>query len=454
MARLPTLLLLPGRAGSAELVRVRGLAVEVQESLGALFRKLGSLSGDGLVAVSLDADGVDSVTLQRLIEALGGSHRLLLSSAGISLERAVLARTLGTGPLLTEPLDADEVRREFERRVAPEDPIRLPGSPGASDSGVGLVGSGAAVRQIIRTVIEVADTTATVLITGESGTGKELVARAVHWAGRRRDRPFVAINCAAVPDNLLESEFFGYEKGAFTGAVGRKTGRFERADGGTLFLDEIGEMSVVLQAKLLRAIEEGVVERVGGENPVPVDVRVVAATNQQLEERVADGTFREDLFYRLAVVRVHVPPLRERMDDVEPLALHFIRHFRDRYERPVEGMGPDVLRLLRRYEWPGNVRELRNAMDRAVISCRGHWIRPADITLGEGPPTLAASTDRPGAGYPPTTPLDEVESDHIRRTLEFVGGAMGEAAELLGVHRNTLTRKVDRYGLRDEGASS
>lgn len=446
-----SILVYPSDPSHAEKLQGSGLKLRTVRGLGALLRELGQLKGDALVLASLDAEGVDGEVLRRISDALGGPHRLLLCTRAFSLERAVLARSLGTGRLLTEPVDPAEFRGEVERRRAPERAISLSPDPAPSD-GVGLVGSGSAMVEIIRTVIEVGDTPASVLITGESGTGKELVARAVHWASPRRESPFIAINCAAVPENLLESEFFGFEKGAFTGAAARKLGRFERANGGTLFLDEVGEMSVVLQAKLLRALEEGVIERVGGEEPVKVDVRVVAATNQLLEERVEDGSFREDLYYRLAAVRIRVPPLRERMDDLEALSLHFVRHFRDRYERPVEGIGDDALRLLTEYSWPGNIRELRNTLDRAVIACRGRWIRAADLQLGLEPMGLAPTTEAGGVGFPPTTPLEVVERRHIERVLKFTNGAMGEAAELLGIHRNTLTRKVERYELKSEEA--
>ncbi len=447
------LLHFPSRPDHPRLLQAAGFQVEAPDSLARLLARAGEVPATTPLLLSLDAEGVDAPLLDRVVDRLGGAHRLLLSTGSFTLERAALARTLGAGRLLTEPVDTVELRHEMERRRAPDEQIPLSPARSSGDE-VGIVGGSPAMVEILRTVVEVADTPAAVLITGESGTGKELVARALHWASGRKDGPFVAINCAAVPENLLESEFFGFEKGAFTGAVARKVGRFERANGGTLFLDEVGEMSVVLQAKLLRALEEGIVERVGGDEPIRVDGRVVAATNQQLEERVGDGGFREDLFYRLAAVRIRIPPLRERMEDLEPLTLHFVRHFRDRYGRPVEGVGRDALRLLSSHSWPGNIRELRNVLDRAVIACRGRWLRAMDIQIagdtslrpGEGPP--------PGGGYPPTTPLDRVEADHIRRVLDYTRGTMGEAAELLGIHRNTLTRKVERYGLRGDEASS
>jgi two-component system response regulator HydG len=303
----------------------------------------------------------------------------------------------------------------------------------------------------------VAATPSTVLLTGESGTGKEVMARALHAAGSRRDGPFVAVNCAAIPEHLLESELFGHEEGAFTGAVRRRTGRFERADGGTLFLDEIGDMSLVLQAKILRVLEERVVERVGGEATVPVDVRVVAATNQELADRMEEGEFREDLYYRLAVVELHLPPLRQRGRDIRTLALHFAGIFARRYERPVRAVTEAALQRLERYPWPGNVRELRNVMDRAVLLASGEVIGSGALRLGAGAPRSSPRGARPGeGGYPPTLSLAEVEASHIRRVLTAEDGHMGRTAEVLGIHRNTLTRKVQEYGIQlpgsDEGA--
>jgi transcriptional regulator with PAS, ATPase and Fis domain len=259
--------------------------------------------------------------------------------------------------------------------------------------------------------------------------------------------PFVAINCAAVPEALLESEFFGHERGAFTGAIGTKLGRFERATGGTLFLDEVGDMSLVLQAKLLRALEEREIERLGGQSPIPVDVRILAATNRALETRVQAGEFREDLFFRLAVARIHVPPLRDRPEDLTDLTIHFVRDFPRAYGRTVRGVADDALRLIDAHRWPGNVRELKNVLDLAVLKCRGGWIRAEDLALGgEAPSVSSGSSASSGVGYPPNVTLDEVERDHISRVLEFTGGALAEAAEILGIHRNTLTRKINRFG--------
>ena len=292
---------------------------------------------------------------------------------------------MGAVAFLREPLDAEELRERLSA-VTEEGP-EVPFPPALPEEGPEMVGTSPAMAQVFETVARVAATDSTVLVTGESGTGKEVVARVLHGASARAAGPFVAINCAAIPEHLLESELFGHERGAFTGAVERRTGRFQRARGGTLFLDEIGDMSPVLQSKILRVLEERVVEPVGGGEAVPVDARIVAATNQSLEERIGEGAFREDLYYRLAVVELHLPPLRERGGDIRALALHFGARFAERHGRPVAAVTEEALRRLERYAWPGNVRELR------------------PCSSAPGPPSArprsAWAPDRPGAPRAP-----------------------------------------------------
>lgn len=432
------------------------VGAEVAEDVGLRWVPVSSVSGlfvelereaDVAVLLSLAAEGVDEEVAERVMEAVDRPDRVLLSAPGASLELALLARRLGAGMLLREPLDPDELKDELSRLEPLEDVIPLPEppSPGGQPR---LVGSNEAMARVVRTIASTRGSTAPVLLTGESGTGKELVARAIHAVSERGDGPWVAINCAAIPEHLLESEFFGHERGAFTGAVAAKRGRFERAHGGTLFLDEVGDMSPVLQAKLLRALEEGQIERVGAESPMPVDVRVIAATNQELKARVADGRFREDLFYRLAAVQVELPPLRQRMEDLEELVLHFTATFASEYGAPLEGVDRKAVRLLRTHDWPGNVRELRNVVEQGVRTARGRWLRAQDLRIGNDAPRLSARDDSLAAGFPPTRSLEAVEREHIARVLAYTDGAMGEAADILGIHRNTLTRKVDQYGLR------
>ncbi len=396
--------------------------------------------------MSLSFDGMDETLAERIVEE-EHSGTVVLSASGLSLERAVAIERAGASALLREPLDEVELRELLEG-IADEGPdVRLPESAAATVQSEGappdLVGESPEMARVFQTVARVARSDATVLVTGESGTGKEVIARALHWASDRRDGPFIAVNCAAIPEQLLESELFGHARGAFTGAVASRVGRFERAHRGTLFLDEIGDMSVVLQAKILRVLEERTVDPVGGDETRAVDVRVVAATNQGLEQALKDGRFREDLYYRLAVVELHLPPLRKRGADVRRLALHFAAAFARRHQREVRAISEHALERLEAASWPGNVRELRNVVDRAVLLARGPVIRTADLRMGLSSPRAAA---QPGgqvpAGYAPTLSLQEVEADHIRRVLDSVGGQIGRAADILRIHRNTLTRKL------------
>jgi transcriptional regulator with GAF, ATPase, and Fis domain len=309
-----------------------------------------------------------------------------------------------------------------------------------------MVGSSPALQGIIGQIERVARTKATVLVRGESGSGKELVARAIHEASDRRDKPFICLNCAALSETLLESELFGHEKGAFTGATEKKIGKFEAAHRGTLVLDEIGEMSPTIQAKFLRVLEGHPFERVGGSSRVQVDVRVVAATNRDLEAAVAVGEFRRDLYFRLKVVEIIVPPLRRRPEDVEAIATHFLARFAAETGRSIRGFTPEAIEALRTYHWPGNIRELRNVVERAVVLAQAEWIDADDMTLSK----LASAGDtgkpqpaRPAA-FVPTT-IEEMERRHVLKTLEAVGGNKTKAAAILGIERSTLDRKLAKW---------
>jgi Nif-specific regulatory protein len=310
-----------------------------------------------------------------------------------------------------------------------------------------LVGTSAPMKDIEAQIARVAGTTATVLIRGESGSGKELVARAIHYSSPRKDGPFVCLNCAALTETLLESELFGHEKGAFTGATDKKIGKFEAADRGTIFLDEIGEMSLSTQAKLLRVLEGHPFERVGGGTPIRVNVRVVAATNRPLEQALHEGTFRRDLFFRLQVVEIRVPPLHERRSDVPLLADHFLKRFVRETGRKIRGFTPAALKKMEEYHWPGNVRELRNVVERAVALGLGPVLDAQDIWLSSlevGGPVPAAEGSRP---YEPL-PLDEVEKRHILRTLQHTDWNKSQAATILNIERSTLDRKIKLYELK------
>ena len=363
-----------------------------------------------------------------------------------------LYRTSGHGPLNNDDLEftlaiarqlgavwhrlARQVTLSAENRSL-RDQLRLESE---------VVGASAPLRNIESQILRVGETKATVLIRGESGSGKELVARAIHQNSPRRAGPFVCLNCAALTETLLESELFGHEKGAFTGATERMIGKFEAADNGTIFLDEIGEMAPGTQAKFLRVLEGHPFERVGGNNAIKVDVRVVAATNRPLEDAVRAGTFRRDLFYRLQVVQLDVPPLRDRLDDVPVLADHFLKKFTREMGRKIKGFTPAALDKLNGHRWPGNVRELKNVIERAVALGSGPHLDAADIWLSEldlGAPGLGASVAHV---YKPET-LDDLEKRHILDTLKHTDWNKSKAAAILNIERSTLDRKIERYGL-------
>ena len=453
--RLLALVLPDDRPRVARVAEGAGVEAVMAETLSALLAHTRSTWDATLV--SLAVEHVDDHVVGRLSEQ-PGIGELLISAGGLSLQRTMALRAIGAARLLREPLDENDLRSSLLAVADEGRPIPLPLPDAHSTNGTDepplLVGESAAMGGVFDTVARVASSSVTVLLTGESGTGKEVVARALHWASPRSMGPFVPVNCAAIPEHLLETELFGHERGAFTGAVARRVGRFERAHGGTIFLDEIGDMSLVLQAKVLRVLEDRTIERVGGEEGRTVDVRVIAATNQDLALATRDGRFREDLYHRLAVVGLHLPPLRERGQDIRTLALHFAAHFAHRHSKPIRAISTQALNLLESGTWPGNVRELRNVMDRAVTLAMGTTIRSDDLKLGAAAPVASVhAVTGSGEGYLPTRSLQEVEADHIRRVLTSVDGHMGRAADTLGIHRNTLARKLRELGLDGGGTT-
>lgn len=307
-----------------------------------------------------------------------------------------------------------------------------------------LIGRSKAIQDVLAEIAMVAPSNATALICGESGVGKELVARAIHFSSKRRGGPFVCLNCAALPESLLESELFGHEKGAFTGATEQKKGKFEVAHKGTIFLDEIGEMSLSTQAKLLRVLDGHSFERVGGDKPIRAQVRVVAATNRDLEKAVAEGRFRSDLYFRLRVVEIKVPPLRVRVEDVPILAEHFLARYAGEMGKKIKGFSAEAIEKLMAYDWPGNVRELKNAIERAVVLTRNSVIGPEELALN-APARLAVP-----AAFAPVS-LEEIEAEHIRGVLEHTGWNKSQAASILGIERSTLDRKIKRYDISESG---
>ena len=447
MSTRPRLLaLVPPTATDAVSEAAGRVAFELERvsSVSDLFARLGARRWD-VTLVSLSVDSLDEAVARRIGgEANAGA--LVLAARRISLEVALQSEWAGAVAVLQEPLEPGALEARLREAHGELDAVPL---PRPSELGSDLIGESPAMAHVFATVARVAASSATVLLTGESGTGKEVVARALHEQSDRQG-PFVAVNCAAIPEQLLESELFGHEKGAFTGAMGRRAGKFERADGGTLFLDEIGDMSVLLQAKVLRALEEGSIERLGAESPTPVDVRTVAATNRDLAGLIGRGRFREDLYYRLAVVELGLPPLRERREDIGRLALYFAARFAERYGRPIRALSRRALARLEAYAWPGNVRELRNVMDRAVLLSSGETIRASALRLGAAAPTFAPSAT-PAREYPLTRTLADVEAEYIARVLEANDGHLSNSADVLGIHRNTLRRKLRQYGLEEIG---
>jgi len=365
----------------------------------------------------------------------------------------------GAYDYVTKPFDVDEmllvVRRGLEKRALEREVVSLRSAlaeapPVAANGLAGMVGRHREMLRIYELIGQVAATPATVLITGESGTGKELIARAVHSQSDRRAAPFVAVNVAAIPDTLLESELFGHERGAFTGAHARKLGRFELAHGGTVFLDEIGSLRLDLQAKLLRVLQEREIERLGGSRPVPVDVRIIAATNVNLRQAVRERAFREDLFYRLNVVPIHAPALRERREDIPRLARHFVRKIARESHRDVRDISTGAVDALARYGWPGNVRELENVIHRAVVLARGPVIQLQDVPLDVAMPETSRLEE--AAATPLREACDHFERQYVMRILERVHWNVSRAARLLGVHRNTILAKLASWGVRRPGS--
>jgi DNA-binding NtrC family response regulator len=433
---------LPHGAAAEVVDRLRvGARVVTVERTAELLERLASEAWRAVVVSLEDED--DMRLLPRVVEAVPSAVVVAVHPQP-GFDDVLAAEAAGAAVLLRFPEEAARIPDVLAPYMEESGDHPVSGETPPDD---GMVGSSAALLEAYRTLVRVAPAVTPVLVEGESGTGKELVARALHTRSPRAGAPFVPVNCAALPEGLLEAELFGYEKGAFTGAVGRSEGRFGRAHGGTLFLDEIGEMGLGVQAKLLRALESGEIERLGSGDVVRVDARIVVATNRSLEERVAEGAFREDLLYRLAVVRVSLPPLRRRPEDLLPLAEAFVARFAEQHGRPIAALSREAVAMLRGRTWPGNVRELRNVLDRAVLLARGGVVRSVDLAHEGTTPSLAPSGGPLSEGYPATWSLQEVEARHIRRVLARTGGHMGEAASILGVHRNTMTTKVREYGI-------
>ncbi|HHQ49676.1 MAG TPA: sigma-54-dependent Fis family transcriptional regulator, partial [Acidobacteria bacterium] len=399
-----------------------------------------------VVITDIKMPGMDGLELQRRIHEVDQDVAIILVTAYASVSTAVQALKEGAYDYMVKPFDPEELSRVVEKacekvRLKEENVALKQKLAGVtSDS---IVGSSREIQRVVELVESVAPTDATVLIRGESGTGKELVARLIHAKSPRAFGPLVAVNCGALPEGVLESELFGHEKGAFTGATALRKGKIELADGGTLFLDEIGEISQKVQVELLRALEDHKITRVGGGQEIPVDFRVVCATNRDLEEAVRKGTFREDLYYRINVFQIDIPPLRDRPEDIMAIAEHYLKRYAAAMGRRVTGFSAEARDLMLRYPWPGNVRELANAVERALVVCHEGEIEPRHLPIA-----THGSGEESGAAPGGDLSLQAVERQHILRVLKLSDFNITHAAKTLGIDRVTLYNKMRKYGIQ------
>ncbi len=412
------------------------------------------------VVTDLKMPGLDGMGLLQHINSNYPDLPVIMITAHGTVETAVRALKLGAFDYVTKPFEKDDLRRIVEKAVKTRALSLAEIHADPKTFRKHLIGRSTAMQTVFSIIDRIAATPSTVLITGESGTGKELVAKALHSGSQRADQPFIKINCAAIPRDLMESELFGHERGAFTGAVSSKPGRFELADGGTLFLDEIGEVPLEMQVKLLRALQEQEFERVGGISTIKVDVRLISATNCDLAKEIHNGNFREDLYYRLNVVPIELPPLRERPDDILPLSEHFLVKYNERLQKQVSGFSADAIAAMERYRWPGNIRELENVVERTILFLDGDEVTPEAL-----PPEVCNSQDSvpslpiPALHLPPPESglkdlvretTSRLEKQYIIRALEETAGNVTRAAALLKISRKSLQNKMKEFGLRDE----
>ncbi len=393
-----------------------------------------------------DTDGM--MILKEIKEKLPEIEVIVITGYG-SVENAVTAMQKGAATYLLKPININHLRTVVEKVVEKQDIVRnnieLHKQLEEKFGFAGIIGNSQQMHRIFNILNQISSTTATVLVVGESGTGKELIARAIHYNGPRKDNPFVVLNSAAISETLLESELFGHEKGAFTGALHLRKGKFEYANNGSLFLDEVGDMPLTTQAKLLRLIEDGRIVRIGGNESVKIDVRIIAATNKDLGELVKEGKFREDLYFRFNVICLRLPPLRERQEDIFLLMDTFIKEFSKKNEKKIKDISSDARKILFRYSWPGNVRELRNCIESMIVFNQDGVLDVDDI------PEHIYKTDRaalPGPVFPVGITLDEMEKELMKNTLAYVGGNRGETAKILGIGERTLYRKLEKYDLK------
>ena len=402
-----------------------------------------------LILMDIRMNRVGGMEALRKIKEISPDIPIVMMTAYASIDTAVKAMKSGAYDYLTKPLDIDELKilvdKALRHNQLERENMYLREQLGNRFDFSNIIGRSRAMKELLETVALVAPSEATVLILGESGTGKELIANAIHQNSPRRGHPLIRVNCAALPETLLESELFGHERGAFTGAVSRRQGRFQLADKGSIFLDEIAEMSPVIQAKILRVLQEREFQPIGSTETVKVDTRIITATNKDLQEEVGANRFREDLYYRINVVNLTVPPLRDRRDDIPLLLDFFLKHYAEKNNRHLKGFTPKATDLLMRYDWPGNIRELENVVERGVIMVRGDFITPDEfpgVLRGLDPEYEEASTETPAGKS-----LKEMEKAMILRTLQETGGNRTRTAEILGISRRSLQMKLKDYGV-------
>lgn len=440
------------REGLARALKLDGYEVFTAEDGSEAMKMMVKIDID-LILTDLRMPRVSGEELLKKVSTSYPTVPVIILTGHGTVENAVNAMRDGAYDFLTKPLNLDRLSLLVKRalssrelvikhRELQEEVKKLESRRNKSK----FIGKSPQMHKIQELIQQVATTKASVLITGESGVGKELVADAIHDYSQRQDQPFIKVHCAALSESLLESELFGHEKGAFTGASTLRKGRFELSDGGSIFLDEIGDINQSVQIKILRVLQEREFERVGGTKSLSIDTRIVAATNRDLKSEIAEGNFREDLYYRLNVVNIHIPPLRERKDDIPILATAFLKEFSEENNKQIEGIDNKAAMALYNYSWPGNIRELRNCLESAVVMCKGHFIQTQDL-----PPDISASAEDEGfIRIPMGTNMAEAEKLIIRSTLNFARGNKSKCAEILGIGRKTLHRKIHDFGMEDE----
>src|ERR671924_395196 len=439
------------RRGLAQAIAEAGHDIEEAPNGNAAIEKLHEGFFDVVVS-DLKMGGSTGLEVLKTAKTLHPSSAIILMTAFGSVSTAVEAMKSGAFDYVQKPFEVEEmevkIEKALEMRRMQNQIDYLRHAQGDIYDFDRIIGSSGALEKVLGVVRKVARSNTTVLVRGETGTGKELIAGAIHHNSHRASRNFIKVNCAALQENLLESELFGHEKGAFTGADKQRVGRFEQADGGTLFLDEVGDMSANTQAKILRVLQEHEFERLGGTRTLRTDVRVIAATNRNLPQMVASGQFREDLYYRLNVVSIDMPPLRERKEDIQALAMFFLKRFAGELKKNVAGMSPDAQKLLMRYNWPGNIRELENAIERAVLLTEGPQVSSADLRLGELSTSTPSSDGSPVVKIPPTgIALEEIERQALIEALKMSNWVQKDAAELLAISPRVMNYKIKTLGI-------